>query len=178
MGPQWGAGIICILPGIGVLPQAQVQTDVTYTLLFFTAGIISLGQLIAQSEISLRLADGVETILPLAPDADARNFVLLVGAAVVVSMTGTNPTVPALLTPLAEQLAQVTGWSIPAVLMTQVVGIGHVVLPYQAPPLMVGIVLGNLNPGKVLRFNLVLVAISALFLLPLDFLWWRLLGWI
>mgnify|MGYP000995035567 FL=1 len=84
--------------------------------------------------------------------------------------------VPAVLTPLAPELSQATGFSLNAVLMTQVIGFSTVVFPYQVGPLIVAMGLAGESTRPLLKVTLALFAITVLVLLPLDFLWWRVLG--
>jgi hypothetical protein len=64
------------------------------------------------------------------------------------------------------------------VLMTQVLGFSNPILPFESAPLVVAMQLGGerLKPAQILCLLLGLA--TFLLLLPLDFLWWRLLGWI
>ena len=55
------------------------------------------------------------------------------------------PGVPAVWTPLAEELANSTGFSVEAVLMTQVIGFSTVLFPYQVGPLIVAMGLAKQN---------------------------------
>ena len=89
----------------------------------------------------------------------------------------TNPSQPALLAPLAGQLAQATGWRIEAALMTMVIGFSLMILPYQAPPVMVGMQVAGVTLRQILRLTLPLAAVCIFVLMPLDFLWWRWLGY-
>ena len=171
-------GLVIITPMIGVLPHAKMQTDINYTLLFFVAAIISLGRIIAQSELSVLLSNFVRSSLPFAQAADFTNFLTLIGSSMAVSMIGTTPTVPALITPLVDDIALMTGVSIGALIMMQAIGMATIIFPYQAPPVIVGVQLGHLDMGRVLRFNLWLVLVTIVVLLPLDYLWWQWLGWL
>ncbi len=80
------------------------------------------------------------------------------------------------MTPVAENLAALTGLPLTTVLMTQVLAFSNVFLPYQAPPLITAMQLGDLPTGAVVRLCLVMFAIGALVLMPLDLLWWYALG--
>ena len=84
--------------------------------------------------------------------------------------------VPAVLTPLAPELASTTGFSQEAVMMTQVIGFSSVLFPYQVGPLIVAMGLAGESTRPLLKVTLALFAVSVLALIPLDFLWWRLLG--
>lgn len=84
--------------------------------------------------------------------------------------------VPAVLTPLAPDLARVTGFSLETVLMTQVIGFSSVLFPYQVGPLIVAMGLAGESTRPLLKVTVALFVLTLVLLLPLDFLWWTLLG--
>ena len=49
--------------------------------------------------------------------------------------------------------------------------------PFQVPPMMVGVQVAGLQLSQVLRISVPLALASFFVLLPLDFLWWRLIGY-
>jgi di/tricarboxylate transporter len=51
------------------------------------------------------------------------------------------------------------------------------VLPYQVPPAMVGLQVGALRMAAMLRFVLPLAAFNLVVMVPLQYLWWRLIGY-
>lgn len=83
---------------------------------------------------------------------------------------------PAVLTPLALELSNTTGFSLNAILMMQVLGFSTIAFPYQVPPLIVAMGLAGESVRALLGVLLTLFAITVLVLLPLDYLWWKLLG--
>ena len=93
-------------------------------------------------------------------------------------MLTTLPAVPAVLTPLSDNLAQVTGLPVQTLLMMQVVGFSTVMLPYQAPPIVVGMQLSGERLVHAAKICLTLALITVAILLPLNFFWWKLLDWL
>ncbi|MEP6146737.1 MAG: SLC13 family permease, partial [Nisaea sp.] len=88
----------------------------------------------------------------------------------------TMPAVPAVLAPLANQVAEASGFPVFLVLNLIVVGFSTVILPYQVPPFIIGMQLGDV-PIRVGARACGLLAIASLgLILPLDFAWWWLLG--
>ena len=79
---------------------------------------------------------------------------------------------------MAQDLADVTGLSLPAELMTQVVGFSSPIFPYQIGPLVVTMQLSGEKIGALARVTIPLALIALVVLAPVDFLWWKLLGWI
>ena len=78
---------------------------------------------------------------------------------------------------LAKEISAVTGFNLETVLMTQVVGFSTVVFPFQVAPLVVAMQLSGEKLGSLLKLTAPLAAITLIVLLPLDYLWWALLGW-
>jgi len=60
-----------------------------------------------------------------------------------------------------------------------VIGVGFTtfLLPYQVPPAMVGLQVGALRVRKMLRLALPLAAFGLFVMLPLQYLWWRVIGY-
>jgi hypothetical protein len=115
-------------------------------------------------------------IIPFSANAPLLNLSLLTFISTCVAVVTNLAGVPAIMTPMAEHLANITGLSNHAVLMTQVLAFSNVLLPYQAPPLITAIALGNLSIGAVTKVCLATFVLTSLILLPLNFLWWYALG--
>ena len=81
----------------------------------------------------------------------------------------------ALLPPL---LAQSSGLPLETVLMSEVLGFSNPILPYESPPLVVAMQLGGEGIRPAVTLCLWLGVATIVLLFPLDFLWWRWLGWI
>ena len=79
---------------------------------------------------------------------------------------------------MAGDLAAQTGFSLNTVLMTQVIGFSTVIFPYQVGPLVVAMQLSGEKLGHLLKITLPLALLTFVLVVPLDFLWWRLLGWV
>ena len=73
-------------------------------------------------------------------------------------------------------LATASGLSIEAVLMTFVIGFSTVFFPYQVPPLIVLLQLGNIPARAAIATALGTALVTVVVLLPLDYVWWRIIG--
>jgi Sodium:sulfate symporter transmembrane region len=179
--PAWismAAAAILLMPAIGLVDRKAFSEQINFGSLFYVAGIMGLGAMVNKSGLGARLAEALLTVLPLAPGHDVTNFISLAGISTLVSMLTTLPGAPAVLTPLAGEMAHASGLPIEAVLMSQVLGFSNPVLPYESPPLVVAMQLGGERLASAQTLCLWLAGVTILVLLPLDFLWWRLLGWI
>jgi di/tricarboxylate transporter len=105
------------------------------------------------------------------------NFLSLTFMSFATGLLATVPGVPAVLTPMAQDLATQTGFGLETVLMTQVIGFSTVLFPYQVGPLVVAMQLSGEKLGHIVKVTIPLAAITLVALVPIDYLWWRLLGW-
>ena len=170
------AGIACLLPRVGVMPVAAFN-DVRLGPYFYVGATLGLGLVIQKTGLSDGLGSLLHGVLPLAAGADFGNFIMLSVLATFAGLFTTNPAQPAVLAPLAEYFAQATGWPLKTALMAIGVGFTTFLLPYQVPPAMVGLQVGALRVAPMLRLALPLAAFSLLVMLPLQYLWWRVIGY-
>ena len=172
------AAVVLLSPGFGVVPTALFKASVDFGLLLFVAGALAVGALVNTSGLGALIGQGLQAVLPLHPGGTITNFASLSLMSMATGLVTTVPSVPSVLTPMAQDLAGASGFSLQAVLMTQVVGFSTVLLPYQVAPLVVAMQLSGEKLGALARVLWRLALVTVVMLLPLDYLWWRLLGWI
>jgi hypothetical protein len=61
--------------------------------------------------------------------------------------------------------------------MTIAVGYNVMFLPYQVPPVVVGMYACRVPVATVVRVSLPLAAAGIAVFMPLEYLWWRLIGY-
>ena len=177
--PAWvglAAAILCLLPISGLLPQDEVRARVSVQPLIYIAGVLGVAALVHESGLGSLLSRALLAGLSLQPGSDALSFAKLTLLATGLGLLTTIPGMPAVFTPLAGDIADLTGWSLSTAVMIQVLGFSTVVLPYQLPPLMIGMALGGVRTSDGARLTLLTAVLSLLILLPINFFWWRLLG--
>ncbi|BDX02293.1 citrate transporter [Marinomonas pontica] len=170
------AALLCLLPSLGLTGKNVIDKDIQYGTLLFAAGIIGLSAIIAHSGLGRVLVNYLTEVIPFSPHTPLLNLSLLTFISTCVAIVTNLAGVPAIMTPMAEHLADITGLSKDAVLMTQVLAFSTVFLPYQAPPLITAIALGNLSISAVTKVCLATFVLTSLVLLPLNFIWWYFLG--
>jgi len=176
--PAWvalAAACYCLLPATGLTPE-RPYAALDMGPLLFVAGVIGLGETLARSGLGEAAFAGLLPSLPLAPGADARNFGLLGAGGALLGVLTTLPGVPAVASPLAPAIAQATGWPLGAVLVTLTLGYATFLLPYQAPPILVGGRLGGVPWGLLTRFTLGYGLLSSVLVFPLQYLWLQWIG--
>lgn len=178
--PGWialGAAVVAMLPKIGAVPASIFQERVKFGTFFYIGGILGFGAVMLDSGLSKAIGDALLQVVRLERDADAASFITLSLLSTLASMIVTNPAQPALLSPLAGTFAEAAGWPLQAALMTMAVGFSTLLLPYQAPPVVVGMQMAGLRLRDALRLTLPLALISIFALIPLHYLWWRVIGY-
>lgn len=176
--PAWvgvAAGAVCLLPRVGVVGPDAFNA-VNHRTTFYVAALLGVVAVVADTGLDAAFGRLVLSVLPAWPGQDAFNVVLLTLLAIAISLVASANAVGAIYTAMASDLAAVTGLPLMTVLMVQVIGFSTVLFPYQAPPIVVAIGLGNVTMREATRLSLSLALISVLALLPLNILWWRLLG--
>lgn len=178
--PGWialAAAIVILMPRVGVIPPDTFPARIKLGNFFYVGAILGFGAVMQDSGVGNTFGRGMLALLNVQPGNDMLNFFKLALFGSVTSLFTTNPAQPALLAPLAEQMAAAAGWRIEAALMIAAVGFSTMILPYQAPPVMVGVQVAAIPLRATLRLTVPLALISIVVLLPLDYLWWRWLGY-
>jgi len=179
--PAWialGGAVLLLLPGINIVDSRQFNENINYGSLFFVAGILGLGGMVRHSGLGDMLAHNLIASLPLGEDCAFLNYISLGLASLVTAVVATIPGAPAVLTPLSDQLSAVTGWTTKTIIMTQMLGFSTVIFPYQVPSIVVGIQMSGEKLTSAIKLCFLLAVITVLVLLPLNYFWWKVLGWI
>ena len=179
--PAWismAVAVVLLWPGIGLVKGPAFNREINYGSLFYVGGILALGALVGESGLGSRLAAAILSVVPLAPGQPGWNYAGLAAVSTLVGTVTTLPGVPAVLTPLAGQMAQASGLPLESVLMSQVLGFSNPLLPYESAPLVVAMQLGGERLASAQKLCLILALATIIGLMPLNYLWWHLLGWI
>lgn len=174
--PAWialGAAVVCMLPGVRLFPPDSFNRDLSYAAVFHAAGIIGLGAVVAHSGLGSAMGDALIAFAPFRADAPLANFVLLAIFSTLVCLVTTTPGVPAVLTPIAGQLADASGLPLEAVFLAQIVGFANPLLPYQSAPIVFALHFAGLSLRGAAGLLLALGALTLAVLAPLAYLWWR-----
>lgn len=183
LSPAWvalGAGLVCLLPVMGLVTPRLFAERINIGVMIYVAGFLGVGAVIADSGLGERLSHWLLGAVHVAPpDAGegplgnlAKLALIHVGLGVIATVSG----LPAVATPIAGEMAAASGLPVHTILMLQVVVFSTVLLPYQCPPIMIGMALGGVRLRDATRLCIASAAATILLLVPLDYLWWRVLG--
>ena len=176
--PAWialGAAILCLLPRWGVVPPTALAS-VNIGPWLFVAGVIGLGAIASHTGLAASVGAWMVSSADLSGLAGALQYAVMVAMGMVTGLVASLPASPAIMTPLAQSLADATGWPLRSVLMAQVPAWVVFAFPFQAPPLLVALSLGRIRLGQVMPVMLAYFAFGLVVMLPLHFLWGRFLG--
>lgn len=177
--PAWiglTAAIVCMMPGIGILSADDFKTKVNFPSTIYLAGILGLGAVLVDSGAGNIIGDWLLAHVPLSKEAPFTSFASMIGLGMAINVSATAPSVPVIVGPLAGQISALTGFPIETVLMSQVIGYASIFLPYQVPPVVVGLYLGGISIRDGAKITLALAAVAVFLLIPLNYLWWSWLG--
>jgi anion transporter len=177
--PGWistAAALICLLPGVNLVPHESFRRDVSFAMLIYVAGILGLGAVVAHTGLGNVFAQFVLAHAGLDPAAPGHAYTVLTFLSASTGLFATMPGIVAIMAPLAGELANATQLSLATVLMTIVNGYTLVAFPYQAGPIVFALILGGARFRDAVRLMLPLLAVSAVVLMPLTYLWWRFIG--
>ena len=178
--PGWialAAGLAVLMPRVGVMPLAAFNDTIKYGPFFYIGAVLGVGAVMSHTGTSAAVGQLVLPALALTPGEDFRNFMLLSLLSAVACLVTTNPAQPGLLVPLAQSIAEATGWSLTTTLMTGAVGFSTVLMPYTVPPLMVAMQVTGIRFVDAARYTVALAVPSIALLIPIDYLWWRAMGY-
>ena len=176
--PAWislAAAVACLMPGVGVLKTPDFG-KVNFAVVVYVAGILGVGTLIAQSGWGARLGEALIAVAPFDPARPFGNYLTLTGIGFGVGIGTTLPGIPAVMTPFAGGLVDAAQLPLETVLMIQVLSFSTSFFVYQGPPLAVAVQMGWVTLAAATKLLLALASVTILALLPLNYLWWRVLG--
>lgn len=171
------AACICLLPRVGFLSGDDFATGVNFRTCIYIAGILGVATVVVDSGLGRLIANALLSVLPLQDHSSFGNFAVLNALVSLLNFVLTANGVPAMVTPMAQELASASGFSLLSVIMLQVFAYATPLLPYQASPVVVAMGLGNVPAKAGLKLCVLVFIFSVLLLLPLDYGWFRLLGY-
>lgn len=177
--PAWvgmGAAVLLLMPRLGILPPTAIVQKLDLGPWLFVTGIISMGAVATEAGLGKLIAQHLLSVLPLIPGAGFSNFAAIVGLGIGVGTVTTLPAAPAVMSPLAEGIAAASGWPLKTVLLAQVPAWMAIPFPHLAPPVVAAIALSGVTIAQTMRFLFPYLLAVVLVILPLQYLWGRLLG--
>jgi hypothetical protein len=177
--PAWvalGAAMLCLVPRWGIVSPAAFNAKLQVGPLLFIAGILAIGAIVADTGLGAWLGRELIVHLPFSLGAPFGNYLLIVLLSATIALVTTVPGVPAVMTPLAPAIAEATGLPLSSVLHLEVVGFSTPLLPYQVPAILLGAIIADVPTKDVGKLLAATAAVTIVVLIPLNWLWLRLVG--
>jgi len=169
------AAVICMTPGIGVIPP-KIFGTLNFGPWFFVAGAIGLGAMVRESGLVTSFWQMLSETLPLAGFIAPLQYMVIVITTIVLAILATLPAAPSIFTPMAAAVSQTTGWPLDATILAQIPSFVLFLFPYQAPPIIIGIALLKVPVKQVMKLLAIHTCAGLLVLAPLHYLWGRSIG--
>ncbi len=177
--PAWvalAAALLCITPGIGMLQASVITSEVNYGAWLFVAGVIGMGAIANHSGVGGAMGELLLAHIPLTHDGGIVTFYEIFAISAAVGVVTTFPAVPPIVTSFSDAIAQATGWPLKSVLLVQVPSWMIYPFPHEAPPVAMAMAVGGVPMREAFRLTSVYFVIGILLILPLQYLWGRMLG--
>lgn len=155
-------------------PPAMLErfaSSVNVDLLSFIAAIIGITTILQHLDMRPLAALNLEALR----GSPLLAYGVLSALSVMLTFAFTANAAPAFYVPLVSHELARTAF-LNAGLLAQVIGYGTVFLPYQAPPLLFGIRISGLEAHTARRYCLITGLAGLLCVMPVNALWWRILG--
>ncbi|MFZ3581770.1 SLC13 family permease [Loktanella sp. DJP18] len=173
--PAWitvAAALVLLLPTSKVFAPQAMKTEIDLSIAFLIAAVLCISAVITHISLGQRIAEVVVPALQLAPGSGFWNLSAITLFTSALSHLTIAPATPVVVAPLAQAMSDATGWSVTAVAMAQNIGMSTIALPYQSPPLLIGIAIAAIPVGPLTRLCLVSAVITTALGLPLTWVWW------
>ncbi len=179
LSPAWvalAAALLCITPRVGMLSPKVLTDDVNYGPWIFIAGIIGMGAIARHTGLGTAIGELLLANVPLTADGGLVTFYQIFAIGSAISFVATAPVMAPIMTAFADAIAQGTNWPLRSVLLAEVPSFMVFPLPYMAPPVAITMAIGGVPMRAGARVLAVYFVVALIVILPLQYLWGRLLG--
>lgn len=156
-------------PAINIIKTKDINS-LNFASLLFVAAIISLGNIVENSHfIKDLLSNMINLFEPT--KYEVLNYMIITSFMTTSAIFTTQPTIPAIYTPLANQISAISGFSLNEIFMMEVAAFSNIFFPFQTAPLFIGLALTNIKQIKLIKILFLLAAITIFILYPLEYYW-------
>jgi hypothetical protein len=177
--PGWialAAGLICLVPGLGLGRIEEAVDANKVTAVFSLAAVLGVATVLTYSGAGALIAKALTQLVPSSGASPAYGFMLI---AVAASVTATFATVVgsiAIVTPTLPAIEAASGLPLTAGIIAELTGLQCLFFPFEAVPVMVGLMMGKVPAPATLKTMILLAVTGLVFIAPLQIAWLKLLG--
>lgn len=177
--PGWialAAGLVCLIPGLGLARLEEAVDLNKLTSVFSLAAVLGVATVLTHSGAGAMIAGGLVQLVPPSGASPAYGFMLIAAAASIIASFATVVGSIAIVTPTLPALEAACGLPLTAGVIAELTGLQAVFFPFEAVPVMVGLMMGKVAAYATLRVMIPLAMTGLILIAPLQIAWLRLLG--
>ncbi len=169
--------LLCYLPGWGPLKPERLR-QVNFPLLIYMAALFTLGRALEVTGVTARLAGVMTRWGELSSGGALTKLGAITWMVVPFDFLMDTAAVAAMLTPVLLDFGVGLGLGAVPVALSVAVGTGVMFIPYQSAPFVVAYSFRYVRMGQFILMMTLISLITLLLLLPLNLLYWRLIGFV
>ena len=167
--------LVCYLPGWGPLSPAHLK-KVNFPILIYIAAAFAVGHALEATGFSARAGGLLSSLVNWAATGPATGLAALTLTILPLNFLGDTAPVAAIFTPVVLDLGAGLGLGTLPVALSAAIAASTICVPYQAAPFVLAYSFRYVSMGQFIRL-MTLIAIGTLvLLLPLNLLYWQILG--
>jgi di/tricarboxylate transporter len=177
--PGWialAAGLVCLIPGLGLARLEEAVDLNKLTSVFSLAAVLGVATVLTHSGAGAMIAGGLTQLVPSSGASPAYGFMLVATAASIIATFATVVGSIAIVTPTLPAVEAASGLPLTAGVIAELAGLQAVFFPFEAVPVMVGLMMGKVAASTTLRVMIPLAITGLILIAPLQIAWLRLLG--
>ncbi|MFZ4806427.1 MAG: SLC13 family permease [Hyphomicrobiaceae bacterium] len=172
------AGAACLLPGIGVLKLADAFDARKVLILVWVGTVLTLSAVLTESGASQLLSGLLTSLAGVSGQPPIYGHLAITALTAALTSVATIGGAVPVMVAAAGDIAKATGLPLLPAILSVTSGMSVLAFPFVAAPLAVGLTMGQVSAGEATRFMLRLAGLSVLIVVPLNALWWRILGFV
>jgi di/tricarboxylate transporter len=177
--PGWiglAAGLVCLIPGLG-LSRIEEAVDLNkLTSTFSLAAVLGVATVLTYSGAGGMIGKGLMHLTPASGATPAYGFMLISFASSAIATFATVVGSVAIVTPTLVSFEAATGLPQTLGLIAELTGLQAVFFPFEAVPIMVGLMMGKVAAPATLKGMIPLAISGLLVIVPLQIAWLKILG--
>ena len=177
--PGWialAAGLLCLAPRVGVMPLSELFNIRRMLIIFWVSTVLSLAAVLTESGASTLISHVLTSFAGIEGRSAAYGyFTIAYLSSLMAALSTFGGAVPTMAV-TASEVSAATGLPLDTAVLSIAAGMSALFFPYIAAPIVVGLMMGKVSQREATRFTLLLASLSCTIIIPLNALWWWLIG--
>ncbi len=177
--PGWialAAGFVCLIPGLGLARLKEAVDLNKLTSVFSLAAVLGVATVLTHSGAGSMIAQGLTQLVPSSGATPVYGFMLIAAASSIIATFATVVGSIAIVTPTLPAIEAASGLPLTAGIIAELTGLQALFFPFEAVPVMVGLMMGKVAAPATLRIMILLAVTGLVVIAPLQIAWLKVLG--